>query len=428
MMRTRNALALLALAVLAGGCDFDVENPGPTPDDFLDNPQAHQAYANGAALTLMDALNQVAYTTSAVTRELFPAGSTSSFGISANQQVGRLLYDDEHADSWTPHQQARYIAESGFARFETQRDGDIAGYKPSADAALWAGFANRLLGENWCEAVLEGGAAQPGSVWFERAEDWFTTAIEVAGSNAALADVATAAHGGRAAVRAFLGDWAGAMQDAALVPDEFVFQIQYHNTQQSHYNRIYFAGANQPYRAVTVWNTLYEQYYEDTSDPRTPWGLMDGFPQGDAALAFLDNQRVPFYQQQKYNDPEDDINLTSGWEMRLLEAENALRGGDWQGAMDIINARRTALGVPAWTATTLAEAWTHYKRERGIELWLEGRRLGDLRRWQQDGVPGDLHPLEEPGNAASYLVAERSLCYDIPENERQTNPNVPDQP
>ena len=66
------------------------------------------------------------------------------------------------------------------------------------------------------------------------------------------------------------------MQDAALVPDEFVFQIQYHNTQQSHYNRIYFAGANQPYRAVTVWNTVYEQYYEDTSDPRTPWGLMDG--------------------------------------------------------------------------------------------------------------------------------------------------------
>ena len=96
--------------------------------------------------------------------------------------------------------------------------------------------------------------------------------------------------------------------------------------------------------------------------------------------------------------------------------------------MDAINARRTALGVPTLTAASLDEAWTHYKRERGIELWLEGRRLGDLRRWEQDQAPGDLHPLEQPGNADSYLVADRSLCYDVPQNERQSNPNVPDQP
>jgi hypothetical protein len=428
MLRMRNALAVLTVAVIAGGCDFDVENPGPTPDSFLDSPEAHQAYANGAALELMDALNQVAYTTSAVTRELFPAGSTSSFGISANQQVGRLLYDDEHADSWTPHQRSRYIAESGFERFSAQREGNINGYRPSAEAALWAGYANRLLGENWCRAVIDGGEEQDGTVWLERAEQWFTTAIEVAGASTELETVAMAAHAGRASVRAFMGDWAGAMQDAAVVPDDFVFQLGYHNTQQSHYNRIYFAGANQPYRAVTVWNTVYEDYYEQTGDPRTPWGLMDGFPEGDAALAFLNNQRVPFYQQQKYDDEDDDINLSSGREMRLLEAENQLRGGNWQVAMDAINARRSALGVPELTATTLEEAWTHYKRERGIELWLEGRRLGDLRRWERDGVPGDLHPLEEPGNPASYLVAERSLCYDIPQNERQSNPNVPDQP
>ena len=424
----RNAIAVLAVAVVAGGCDFEVQNPGPTPDSFLDNPEAHQAYANGAALELMDALNQVAYTTSAVTRELFPAGSTSSFGISASQQVGRLLFDDEHADSWTPHQRSRYIAESGFERFSAQREGNVNGYRPAAEAALWAGYANRLLGENWCEAVIDGGSVQPGDVWLERAEEWFTTAIQVASSNPDLAHVVTAAHAGRASVRAFLGDWAGAMQDAAEVPDDFVFQLGYHNTQQSHYNRIYFAGANQPYRAVTVWNTVYEQYYEETGDPRTPWGLMEGFPEGDAALAFLGNQRVPFYQQRKYVNPDDDINLSSGWEMRLLETENLLRNGSWQAAMDMINTRRAALGVPEFTATSLDEAWTHYKRERGIELWLEGRRMGDLRRWERDNVPGDLHPLEEPGNPASYLVADRSLCYDIPQNERQSNPNVPDQP
>ena len=390
MIRSRTVLGMLALVVAVGGCDFEVSNPGPTPDEFLDNQEAHQAVANGAALLLFDALNEVAYTTSAVTRELFPSGSTSSFGISANQQVGLLLYDDEHADSWTPHQQARYVAESGFDRFATALEGQTSGYRPSAEAALWAGYVNRLLGENWCEAVIDGGSPEPGSVWLERAEDWFTTAIEVAGSDAALADIAMAARAGRASVRVHLGDWAGAVADASGVPDDFAFQAQYHNTEQSHYNRIYFAGANRPYRAVTTWNTVYEQYFQDTGDPRTPWALLDGFPEGDAALAFLDNQRVPFYQQQKYAAEDDDINLSSGREMRLIEIEDMLMQGQWSAAMDAINARRTALGVPTLTAANADEAWTHFKRERGIELWLEGRRLGDLRTLSlHDALPID---------------------------------------
>ncbi len=139
MIRWRTVPGMLAFAVAIAGCDFEVSNPGPTPDEFLDNQEAHQAVANGAALLLFDALNEVAYTTSAVTREMFPSGSTSSFGISANQQVGLLLYDDEHADSWTPHQQARYVAESGFERFSTALGGQTSGYRPSAEAALWAG-------------------------------------------------------------------------------------------------------------------------------------------------------------------------------------------------------------------------------------------------------------------------------------------------
>ncbi len=192
--------------------------------------------------------------------------------------------------------------------------------------------------------------------------------------------------------------------------------------------KLWSSGANRPYRAVTTWNTVYEQYYEDTGDPRTPWALLDGFPEGDAALGFMGGQRVPFYQQQKYAAEDDDINLSSGREMRLIEIEDMLMKGEWSAAMAAINARRTALGVPTLTAASSEEAWTHFKRERGIELWLEGRRLGDLRRWELNGTPGALHPLEQPGNPDSHLRAERSLCYDIPQNERESNPNVPNQP
>jgi hypothetical protein len=418
------AVGLLAASVAA--CDFEVSNPGPTPDTFLDRPEAHQAIANGAATLLFDGLNEVVYTTSAVVREVFPAGSTSAFGISNRQQVGRLEYDDEHIQ-WTPHQSARYVAESGFERFERTVTAGLSGYRPAVEAALWAGYANRLLGENWCEAVINGGGIEPRTVFLTRAEQWFTRAMELAGSTASLANVATAARAGRASVRMHLGNWEGAVADAAGVPTDFRFQAQYHNTQQTHYNRMFFAGANRPYRAVTVWNTFYDDYFTATGDPRTPWALLPGFPEGDASIAFL-NGKVPFKQQRKYVTEADDINLSSGREMRLIEIEAQLRAGNWQQAIDALNARRAELSLEAWPATNEAEAWSVFKRERGIELWLEGRRMGDLRRWQETNTPGDLHPLEQAGNPLSYIRADQTLCYAIPKTEREANPNIPINP
>lgn len=415
----------VAMLVVAGtaACDFDVTNPGPTDDAFLDRPEAHQAVANGSARMLFDALNEVAYTTSAVTRELFPAGSTSSFGISNNQQAGLLIYDDEHIiDGWTSAQRSRYIGESGFARFEETNPSGTSGYKPAVEAALYAAYASRLLGENWCEAAVDGGAIIPRADMLKRAETWFTTAIDAAGGNAALATQKTAALAGRASVRANLGDWAGALADAAQVPSTFVFNARYEDAQQDQFNRIYFAGADQPYRAVTAWNTPYQAYYTETKDSRVPWtdtGLL-----GDASVGVV-GARVPFYRQAKHSARGSDIRLSSGYEMRLLEAEKKLIDGDMNGGMAALNARRTALGLTPWTATTIAEAWTALKRERGIELWLEGRRMADMKRWKDSGRPGSYSPLEMAGNSASYLASDQSLCYPIPKSERESNPNIP---
>jgi len=415
------------LVVTTAACDLTVTNPGPTDDAFLNDTTAHQAMANGSARYVFDALNEVAYTTSAVTRELFPAGSTSSFGISNNQQVGRLLYDDEHInDAWISAQRARYIGESGFDRFAEFNPSGTAGYKPAVEAALYAAYASRLLGENWCEAVVDGGAIISRADILKRAETWFTTTIDNAGSTASLATQKTAAYAGRASVRVQLGDWAGALADAALVPTSFVFWARYEEAQQDQYNRTYFAGANQPYRAVTVWGTLYEEYYKTTSDARTPW--VDTKLQGDAAVIMVGNKRVPFYQQQKFNQRGSDIRLSSGYEMRLIEAEKKLKDGDFPGAMTILNARRTALNLAPLAPANITEAWAMFKRERGTELWLEGRRLGDLFRWKATNTPGALHALEQPGGATSYLAADQSLCYPISKSERESNPNISDSP
>jgi hypothetical protein len=200
--------------------------------------------------------------------------------------------------------------------------------------------------------------------------------------------------------------------------------MEYTTQQSDQYNRIYWAGANQPYRAHTVWNTFYEDYFADTGDPRTPWGEDPDVPLGDAALGLLDGDRAPWLFQLKHDRQDSPIRLSSGWEMRLTEAEALLEAGQWQAAMPLVNLHRVALGLDPWTATSLDEAWTVYKRERGIELWLEARRITDLRRWADNNAPGSLSPLEEAGNPASYLDAGQSLCIPIPKDEYETNPNL----
>jgi hypothetical protein len=382
--------------------------------------------ANGVMTQLADALTNVAYTTAAVTREIFPAGSTGSFGITGAQQIGIIRYDDGHV-FWTPHQRARQMAVDFMARFEANEDVTIQGYGPAVEIALWGGYANRLLGDAFCEAVRDGGSIEPRTVFWEDAETWFGRVITLAGPD--HADLVTAAYAGRAAVRTNLGDWPGALDDAGMVPDDFSFNMEYTTQESSQHNRIYYAAANIPYRAHTVWNTFYEQYYLDTDDPRTPWGENPDIPLGDAGLAMLGNERATWYFQLKHDQPDSPHELSSGWEMRLTEAEGRLRDGDFGATtMELINRHRVELGLDPWTAGSLDEAWEAYKRERGIELWLNGRRMIDLTRWAANGNPGDLHPLETAGDPASYLDAGQTLCYPIPEAEYETNPNLPDAP
>jgi hypothetical protein len=428
-VRTRRAAigaaALIAVA-FATGCDTTVTNPGRFEDRYLDDPAAHVAVVNGGARSVADALNNVAYTTAAITRELFPAGSTSSFGITPRQQQGILAFDDEHINSvWTAAQRARFITEVGIQRFQAAREAagqSISDYEPAARAALWAGYANRILAANFCEVTIEGGPAISSDSVYRRSEAWFTRALEI-GQKVNKADIINAAYAGRASVRVGLGNWEGAVADAQKVPTSFKFVADYNESETSQYNRIFWAGASTPYRAHTVWRTVNEKYFEETKDPRVPWGLHATQKEGDAAV--LDLGKVPFYQQRKYPERGSDINLSTGREMRLIEAEAKLRQDDWQAALAMINELRTATGVAPVTASNIEEAWTRLKRERGIELWLEGRRLSDLRRWQEaTNTPGQLDPLEVPGEA-SRLVAERSLCYQIPKSERETNPNLP---
>jgi hypothetical protein len=412
-----------ALLGAVAACDFKVTNPGPVPAENLDKQTTAAGIVNGAGRDLSDALNYVAYIGGAITREIFPAGSTGSFGISAQQQVGKLL-DDDTNDQWQRAQRARFEAEVGADHLKTSLGANFTKDTLAAKILIWAGYANRLLGENMCQAVINGGPAQPSSVFLARADSEFKEALDIA-TALNVSKFINAARAGRASVWLDQGKVAEAAAEANVIADNFVYAMPYFTTDQDQYNRIFWATANQPYRAHTVWNTFYDQYYTDTKDPRVPWASDPNQAVGDAAV--LNLGRVTWHKEMKFAKQDAGINLSSGWEMRLIEAEAKLIGNDLAGAMTLINKHRVALGLQPWTATTIADGWTALRRERGIELWLEGRRLNDLRRWKASSAPGTMSPLEQPGtganNAPSYL-AQQDLCFPIAKSEKDNNPNL----
>ena len=449
----RVALALVATAtVVAAGCDFTVTNPGPVADANLDSLgtfAARRALVTGARRQLSLILGAVpadgygvAYWSAAAAFEINPAGSTGSWGIPPALQVGDLRADDS---PWSGAQQARWIAEDAVRRFQARGVPEDSLF---ATLELWAGYANRLLGENFCDAVIDGGPKEPVTTYFTRAEAHFTEALRIAQAAtfktaANQASVVNAAYAGRASVRADLATWtsnnaatwANAVADAnAVTSNTYTWQMPFYDQDVNQSNSVYWSIGNSPYRAHTEWGTYYEDYYRTTKDPRAQWDSTalrgDAAVQKFASYPNVVNSRVPFYPEGKYRARGSSINLSSGWEMRLIEAEYALAvNNDAATAVAKMNLRRTSLSLPLLTVSTVDQAWTDLKRERMMELWLEARRLGDLRRWDVSGAPGQamdgvwVTGESSPRETMTSPVV-RALCWPISTGEMQTNPNL----
>lgn len=414
----------LGLVMAAASCDTQVINPGPTDARLIVDGAATEALVNGAGRSLADALNWIAYTSAAVSREVHPSGSTGSFGITPEQQRGELLFD-QVAGQWSRAHQARFLADEAIRRIEdldpADRDADVL-----ATAYLYAGYTSRLLGEQMCQAVYDGGPAEANSdSHLTNAIAYFTQAATIGSGN-----IATAAVAGRAAAHVMLDNWASAVADASTIPAGFSYEAQYFSIgDDNQANRIYVAGKAEPYKAHSQLFTWIEQYNPETggvadTDPRVSWRVSG--ENGDAASACCGV--IPWNPQTKYTSDDANIELSSYEEMQLIIAENEItNNNDIAAGMAIINALRTAAGVATEAVpATEAEAMTLLKREHAIEMWLEGRRLPAMRRWYVNNVPGDLQPLEEiSGDEAvgSHLLT-RDLCFPIPEGEVDTNPNI----
>jgi hypothetical protein len=109
-------------------------------------------------------------------------------------------------------------------------------------------------------------------------------------------------------------------------------------------------------------------------------------------------------------------------EAQLIIAEARAAAGDIPGAVTAINnARNTRAGMPAYDAAgkSAAEVRTDIIEERRRELFLEGHRLGDIRRYQ---LP--LNPATGSPYAAGGGTYGTQNCFPLPDVERINNPNI----
>ncbi len=407
--------ALVALAVVVAGCSdlFTVKNPGQIQDDDLNSEEGINALVFGMSFDLSQVYDETAFLIARAGDEMAGSGSYFSTG-----QFRRGILDRDDMDFyWEQTQNFRWVSENGIERSRELLGNRFDGDPRIARAYLFAGVANRRLGENFCEVLFDGGPAQPKSAAFERAIPHFQAAIQQ-GTAAGRNDVVTAARGGLAQANAGLGNWSQAASDAAQVPTDFVFSAQYFLPDLE--NEIYDETHDR--HEMSAFGALAGSFAAP-GDPRAPYTdcRVGGCPTNVGADGLTAHLR-----QEKYPEEGSDIPVIRGTDMRLIEAEAALRGGNVSGAMAKINEVRDFYGLGPLTATGAGSgvtgdpnsntAWDILDRERHLTLWLEGRRLWDLHRWD--------HPFLNGGSIVYPGISRRASCIPISRSECDTNRNI----
>ncbi len=434
------SLALLAAGgmILLAGCDLGVTNPALIEEGDLNTPNAVPAIVNGALgsfgiATTINGGGGVYSASAILSGELVHSGSwvplrEISQGIPNNESP-------ENQSHWGNTSQARWQAEAAIGTVQGLVS-DPASNPWVARAQLYAGFTNRIMGEMFCDAVIDGGPLQGHTTFSDRALGFFGDAAQTAqaGGHTSLR---LAALAGRAQARLMLGQVDQAVADASQVPTDFVFAHVHSDNSGAEHNGVHnwaFRGDNG--FQYTVWGTPFAAWGLNAADnnggdPRVTYRPMVN-AQGNQQIGG-DNRR-PVWRSEKYPARNSSIPLAKGTEMRLIEAEALLRAGNVPGAVGKINEVRTHHGLAAASASTPAEGWQLLSRERGIELWLEGRRLGDLRRWGADAATAPYAQDQVVGRVATGQPASADpvrnvqeatpFCLRISTNEIFSNPNL----
>jgi starch-binding outer membrane protein, SusD/RagB family len=334
--------------------------------------------------------------------------------VDASQTASRWNYDRRNVEAvdahystfgceaigvYTPINTARHTNDQAVRVIEGWTDAQVPNrQRLIALNSAMAGFSLILLGEGFCEGTISVGPALASNALFDSAEVRFTKAIAsatAAGDQAIL----NLAYVGRARARLNKGNKAGAAEDAVRVPVSFVYNATADATIGRRNNRI-FQQVNQSNLASVA------PSYRTLNDPRVSVTNLN---------RLAADQVNQLWNQNKYASLTASYPIASGIEAQLILAE-ARGAGEGVGILNTLRAR-TGIALPALTAAEQSAFEGTVAEERRRELFLQGNRWFDIKRFNL--------PLS-PAAGANYPkqgVYGDQRCWPLPDVERLANPN-----
>ena len=420
--RVRVRRAALSLAVGAAtmlvACNssdlLDVATPANVPVALLDDPKNAVLMVNSAVADFECALGAMIAVEGIISDELADAqlgaaawpydrrdantqtnGSYGTNSCTSNQTPG--IYN--------PLSTARWDADHALKNLQEWTDAQVPNRQALiAKAATYAGFAYALIGMSMCSAAFDLGPEVQQAAIFGLAEARFTTAIAAAQATNQTA-LLNAAYVGRARVRLFAGNKAGAAADAALVPKGFVLNAANDASDNRLYNRIY--AITQQFGFYTV----------ETRDPKTEKGEVDPRSSSKQVTTRPADARSVIFVPNKYAAGQAAPTPIASYEEAQLILAEAQGGAN---AVTIINALRAAVSLQPYTGATDATSIQNLIiDERRRALFVQGFRNYDMQRFNVPFNPpvGTAFPLK----GGTY---GNTRCLPLPDVERFNNPNI----
>lgn len=415
-------VAALAILLATAGCDglLDVDLPGQMEEEELGDPQLAETLVLGAQADFECGFTYFVWATGIHTDDLDAVSSWRNINIwgarlPAQRDFGASQCNPAAASvvaPWQPLQTARFQADQAIERIEAFSPEEI---EADVDfllgkAHVYAGYSEQLLSEAFCSVTFDVGPEETREDGFERARDRFTQALQrLVGINTAEAeDLRNAALVGRARANLNLDNRSEVAEDASQVPHDFVMHSTHSTTDSRRWNVVHRSSNID--RHVGMNRRFLNLEVDGVPDPRVPHGELDGV--GSDGFS-------NYWPQEKYTSTSDDMPFATGREAALMIAE--AEGG--QTAVDVINELRADHGLPEFTSDDPLEIQAQVMDERRRELWLQGTRIGDLLRFDDEVLDARGLNWETGANNKGEAFGPNT-CLPLMDAEVNNNPNL----
>lgn len=418
MVASRTAIVAVVMVSVAAACNdlttLEQSNPGqlgpnvfaPQNADLIVNSSrgdfecAFNEYIAASGMFMDELANAISNTVNQDLdrRSITPDSPVGTSSCTAQQQSG----------VYTPLSIARASNDVAVMHLEGWTDAQVPDRSHLiAVASAYGGYSLVLLGEGMCSAAIDLGPELMPSQIFADAMVRFDTAVAAAtrANDAATLNLALL---GRARTELDLANSAAAATDAAQIPAGFEVDIDHDATATRRQNLVFIQTIQSQFSSVDT--SIQNRFAASPTDQRiavTSTGQLGS--DGHTVVWFANKDATATSPQA----------LAKFSEAQLIIAENDVNIADLNGAVAILNALREAAGQPDYSGGMTAPAvMADIVEQRRREFFLEGHRLGDIRRLTLPLSPATGAPYVSGGTYADQS------CFPLPNVERINNPNL----